>query len=86
MGHEVGDRSIVLGAESKIAVGQDALEPTLGTDHRETRDVEMSHHIERFLNRLLGPHRHRVDDHPGLRSLDPIDLLGLSARPACSCG
>ncbi len=39
--------------------------------------LKRAHHLERFVDSLLGPHRDRVDDHARLGALHLVDLGGL---------
>ena len=42
--------------------------------HRQARDVEALHDLERLGDRLLGLNRHRIDDHAALGLLHLLDL------------
>ena len=61
----------------EVAVGQDAHQVPLAVGDRHAGDLEAGHQVERLVDALLGPDRDRVDDHPRLGALDPIDFGGL---------
>ena len=77
LGHEVGDRPVELGAETEVAVGEDALELPLGIHHREAGNSISGHDVEGLSHRLFGVDRDRVDDHARLGTLDLVHLFGL---------
>ena len=77
LGHKICNGTLKLGAKPQVTVGQNALELALDIDNRQTRNAEACHHIQRLAHRLPRLHRHRIDNHSGLRSLDSIDFFGV---------
>ena len=74
LGHQLGDRLVELGLPAQVAVGEDAHELAVIVGHRHAGDLEVRHQLEGGADRLVGAHRHRVDDHPRLGALDAVDL------------
>jgi len=82
LGHARGDGLVQPRLEAQVTVGQDADELAPLVDHRNARDLEAGHELQGLDDRLLGPARHGIDDHPGLGALDLVDFgrLGLDRK------
>ena len=76
-GHGLADRLVEVALELEIAVGDDADEPALAVHDRHARDLEPPHQLVGFAERAVGAERDRVEDHPALAALDPVDFGGL---------
>ena len=77
-GHDLAHRSVRIGLEADVAVGEDADQPAaVFLDHGDAGDSVLLLEAERFAHRAVGRDGQRVDHHAGLEFLDPADLLRL---------
>ncbi len=76
-GHHLADRSIEVGLELQVAVGDDADQPAILLDDRHPADGELPHETVGVAQRGVGPQRNRIENHAALRPLDPVDLRRL---------
>ena len=78
-GHELGDRSIEVGAgtEPGVAVGEDADQPPVVIGDRHAAELEPVHQRLGVVQRGGGRQGDRVGDHPALAALDLLHLGGL---------
>jgi hypothetical protein len=75
--HQRGNGLGRVGLEAQVAVREDADEDSVVVGDRNARDPVALHELERFRDRVVGPERDRLDDHPGLRALHLVDLRDL---------
>jgi hypothetical protein len=72
--HRVANRAVECPLELQIAVGDDADQLAGGVDDRDPRDAELRHQLRRLAQRTVGSQGDRVEDHPRLTALHPVDL------------
>ena len=78
--HHGGNRSVDVGLEPQIAVGENSDQPAFfvpAFGNRHARDAVLLHELERFVDAVIGRERNRIDDHAALRSLHAIDFRRL---------
>ena len=73
-GHEGRDRPVDVVLEAKIAIGQDPDELAALVRDRDAGDVVVGHELQGLGDECVGPQRHGLDDHAGLRALHLVDL------------
>ena len=76
LGHHVGDRQIVAGFESQIAIGQDSDQPPV-LGHRHAGDAIALHQRQRVGNLELRLDGDGVDDHAAFTALHAVHFFGL---------
>ncbi len=75
LGHHIRDRSIDIGLEPQIAIGQDPDEPPFLAAvlrNRDPRNAVFAHQVEGFTDPARGRQRDRIDDHAAFRALDAV--------------
>ena len=64
--------------ELQVAVSDDPHEVLIAVDDREPRDLEATHQAHRFAQGRVGRELDRVENHPALGALHPVDFSGLT--------
>jgi hypothetical protein len=77
LGHHFGDGNLEPRLEAQVAVGDDADQMTGFIHDGHARNLVAFHHAQSFGDGTIRPNRHGVNNHPGLRALDLVDLFGL---------
>ena len=76
--HQRGDRLRDVALEAQVAVRQDPDQPAPVVGDRHAGDVVALHQLERVRDESVRRQGQRLDDQPGLRALDAVDLADLS--------
>src|SRR5579862_6769478 len=76
-GHPAGNRLFELCLEADIAVRQDADQPPLLVDYRDTADMEALHQVDRVLEQVVRLELDRICDDARFGPFDPVDFLRL---------
>ena len=72
--HRVRDAHRRRDTEAQVAIREDPDQPPVVVGDRDARDAVALHQLERVADEGVGRQRDGLDDHPGLRALDLVDL------------
>ncbi len=78
LGHHLAQRAVELALELQIPICDDPHQLSFAVDDRHPGDLEPLHQRARFAQRRVRRESDRVEDHPALRALDPVDLRRLT--------
>jgi hypothetical protein len=76
-GHDLADGTLHVALETQVAVGDDADEPAVAVDDRDTADFVLAHQLESIAHGVVARNGHGVVNHAVLGTLHPPHVRGL---------
>jgi len=76
-GHDLADGTLHVALETQVAVGDDADEPAVAVDDRDTADFVLGHQVEGIAHGVVARNGHGVVNHAVFGALYSVHLTGL---------
>src|SRR5262249_52968076 len=76
--HYLADRQVEARLETQIAICKNAYKMSVFFHDRDAGNSIAFHHFDGIGNRVIGSHRHRVDDHSGFASFYLVYFVTLA--------
>ena len=73
-GHDLADGTLHVALETQVAVGDDADEPAVAVDDRDTADFVLGHQVEGIAHGVVARNGHGVVNHAVLGALDAAHM------------